>query len=157
VRLAPRGAGRRARLAKAGVYLGAGGLAVTAGMLLAIGASGALNIGLLNNGETALSAAGTLVASISTLVAVPVGLVVMGLAVARDHQVDAVTRPLMLIATLLLAGAPVIVLSMSGIAEGRALAGWAVVVGVVWAVFALRLRQRLPLAPGATRSPLATG
>ncbi|MDQ3709216.1 MAG: hypothetical protein M3387_07950 [Actinomycetota bacterium] len=133
--------GRPRRLAAAGVGIAVAGLSVTAAMLLAIGVSGALGLDALNDGTSAVSTAGTLVASVATLLLAPLGLLLFSSAVLLDRRLPLGVRVMPLVATGVSVGGPPLVAVVAEQGEAVVLAAWVLLMGGAWAAFGVRCGQ----------------
>ena len=137
------GIGRPARLVRWGSSLALVGLGVAAAFLFGTGILAVLDSGLLSAGDTLLSRLGTLVASVCTLLILPVGLLALSVAVLVDEELSRAARSLPLIGTLVFMAGPVLVGLLPDSQERTVLLMWTVLLGAVWAGHGLLVMAKL--------------
>lgn len=137
------GVGQPRRLTAAAVLSACSGLGVGVLMLTAIGLSFVLGMDILNSGETLVSALGTLVVSVATLVALPLGLTGFSFAVAADGRMDVPTRVLPLLGTIAFLSGPVAIAFLGDASERSVLIGWPLALAVLWSGFGVLAKRRL--------------
>lgn len=137
------GVGHHHRLTAAAVVSACAGLGAGAFMLTAIGLFSVLGLDILDSGETLVSTLGTLVASVATLVALPLGLAGFSFTVAADGRIDVPTRALPLLGTLAFLSGPVAIAFLSEASERGVFIGWPLAVAVLWSGFGVLAKRRL--------------
>lgn len=126
------GLGTPAVLSRLGSALALAGLAVVLGFLGSI----LLFEGLTDRLPEWVAAVGTFVGSTASLLALPVGLVMVAVAILSERRLPGWARPLPLLATFLLMAAPVAVAVVpEGKSEGQVAATLFAVAGLIWSSY----------------------
>ncbi len=136
------------RLALLGSALAMAGLAVVVVFFVAV----VVLEGFTDRVPEWMASLGTFLGSAAALIAVPVGLLLVGLAALGERRLPGWGRPLPMVATLCFLAAPVsIALIPEGRLEGQVPAWWGAASGIAWAGFVFGMASTLPAAPGASR------
>lgn len=137
--------GRPRRLALLGSALAVAGLAVVVVFFVAV----VVLEGFPDRVPEWIASLGTFLGSAASLIAVPVGLLLVGLAASGERRLPGWARPLPMVATLCFLAAPVsIALIPEGRLEGRVAALWVAASGVAWAGFVFGMASTLPATAG---------
>lgn len=136
------------RLALIGSALAVGGLAVVVVFFVAV----VVLEGFTDRVPEWMASLGTLLGSVAALLAVPLGLLLVGLAALGERRLPVWARPLPMVATLCFVAAPVsIALIPEGRLEGQVAAWWVAASGVAWAGFVFGMASTLLASAGASR------
>ncbi|MBW3576662.1 MAG: hypothetical protein KY462_02775 [Actinobacteria bacterium] len=127
-------------LARAGFALAVAALAVVFWFFAAV----VLLKGLTDRVPEWVAASGTFIASVATLIALSLGLVLVAVASLREARLPVWARPLPLVATALLVAVPVFTaLVPEGGAEGQVAAVLSAASGVAWAAYVMGMGSAL--------------
>ncbi len=127
-------------LARAGFALAVAALAVAFWFFAAV----VLLEGLTDRVPEWATASGTFIASVATLIALPLGLVLVAVASLREARLPGWARPLPLVATSLFVAVPVfIALVPEGRQEGQVAAVLSAASGVAWAAYVVGMGSAL--------------
>lgn len=124
--------GTPARLSRLGSAAALVGLAAFLGFLASI----LLLEDLTDRLPESVAALGTFVGSVASLLALPLGLLMLGVAILRERRLPRWARPLPLVATCLLMAVPIAVAVLpEGSSEGQVAAILFAIAGVTWSSF----------------------
>ncbi len=100
--------------------------------------------GLTDRVPESVAASATFVGSVATLIALPLGLVLVAVASLREARLPGWARPLPLVATALLVAVPVLIaLAPEGRPEGQIAAVLSAASGAAWAAYAVGMASAL--------------
>lgn len=149
--------GRPGFLVRWGSRLAFVGLGCAGAFLCGTGILNVVGSDLLSTGDTFLSTLGTLAASVCTLLLLPLGLLALGVAVLIDRDLNAVTRGLPLVGTLVFLLGPVLVAGLPESHEQTVLVLWPLFLAAVWAAYGLLITTELSRQTGTPTARVATG
>lgn len=133
------------------------GLAAAIAFLFGTGILAFVGSDLLSTGDTFVSAAGTLAASVMTLLVLPVGLVAVGVAVLGDKDRPTGVRCLPLIGTLVFTIGPVLVAVLPESGEGPVLIVWPVLLAAAWSAYGVLVAVEIHRQPRTADVRAVTG